>query len=266
MSETKSIEVNPRSGDIWRQLLYIYHLTDHRIRQQTRGYTLGFIWWIIDPLVNTGILYIVTTMVIASRTSSLAMFLLSGLMMYRFLQTAINGACGSLNQAMILSSRLYVPKYIFVVRDVAGELAQFLIGVAFIIVMVLLLGNAHIKPLQLLYVLVVATTFALASASVVALVSLVFRDLRVILGYIFRALFFLSGTFFGLDRVPEEWRTAFLSNPFALLMHEFRISLMMPRSLDFGMLTILFAASLALGAVGFGLLWKFDRILPKYAR
>jgi homopolymeric O-antigen transport system permease protein len=266
MSHTQSREHVPKRG-FWGFVRYLYHLTDHRIRQQTKSYALGFLWWIIDPIVNTAILYVVTTTILGVRTPGHAFFLLTGLMMYRFLQSAINSSCVSLTPVLALSARLYLPKYIFVLRDFAAQMTQFLIGVAFLIFMLSLFGDpSNIKVGQLIIVIAVAATFALASCSVTALVSLVISDFRVILGYVFRALFFLSGTFFTLDRVPEEWRTVFLANPFALLIHEMRVALMLPDSLDIIFLAVLLGASVVMGTIGFLLLLKFDRILPKYVR
>jgi lipopolysaccharide transport system permease protein len=266
MSHAQFVERESATRGFWAPIWHLYYLTDHRVRQQTKGYALGFLWWFFDPLINTAILYVVFAVVLQVRTPNLVLFLLTGLLIYRFLQTSITSAGGSLIPAMALSSRLYVPKNIFVVRDVAAQFVQFLIGLVFIIAMIFVFGEAYIKPLQLAYVVLVAGTFALASASIVAFVSSVFRDLRVLLGYVFRALFFLSGIFFTLDQVPEEWRGVFLANPFALLIHELRIALLDPGPLDYGMLTILLGASLLLGVLGFFLLWKFDRILPKYVR
>jgi lipopolysaccharide transport system permease protein len=265
MSEAQSIEPVASASGLWRQIRYLYYLTDHRIRQQNKSYALGFLWWILDPIINTGILYVVKTLILPSKTPNLALFLLTGLLMYRFVQTAITNANQSLLQAMTLSSRLYVPKSVFVIRDVASQFIQFLIGLVFIMVMVIAFGDPHIKPLQLLYVLFVAVMFSLAASSLVAGASIVVRDLRVVLGYVFRALFFLSGIFYTIERVPEEWRSAFLANPFALLIQQLRVAILTPDPLDYVRLTILLGVSLLLGAAGFYFLWKYDRVLTKYA-
>jgi lipopolysaccharide transport system permease protein len=265
MSEAQSFERDSVTGGFFGPLRHVYYLTDHRIRQQASSYALGFFWWVLDPILNTAILYVVTTLVMNIRSSNLAMFLLTGLVMYRFLQSAITGACNSLSQAMVLSSRLYVPKYKFVVRDFCVEFVDFMIGLAFIIALSIFVGQAHIKPFELFYVLLVATVFALASSSLVSLFNTFVSDVRVVLSYAFRALFFLSGTFFGLDRVPEEWRSLFLANPFALLIHELRVALILPQPLDYLRLSVLLLVSLMFGALGFFLLWKFDRVVPKYA-
>lgn len=252
-------------GSPWVGMVeYIYRLTLVRIRQSVRSYTLGVIWWLADPVINTVILYVVTVTLLGRRTEDTAVFLLCGLLMFRFLQTAINGACASLAPALALSTRLYVPKYAFVVRDILAEMLKFAIGIAFVAALATVLGVARFSAAETLIVTVVAVLFALGTASVVALLTALVQDTRVVIGYVFRALFFVSGTFFSLDQVPEEWRSVFLMNPFALLMHEFRLAVIYPQALDLAWLVALSLTSVAVGAVGFALLARFDRVLPKY--
>ena len=243
---------------------YIYQLMLIRMRQDVRNYTFGLIWWFLDPIINTAILYVVTVILLGSRTEDMAMFLLSGLLMYRYLQTAINGAAVSLNRAMVLSNRLYVPKYVFVIRDVAAETYKFLIGVVFIVILTFILGNQNFSLWETLLVCSVAILFALAVAPLVAFASALVADTRVVISYLFRALFFISGTFFSLERVPEDLRSIFLLNPFALLLHEFRLAVLSPDGLDLGWLMSLAAISLLIAIAGFRLLISFDRKLPKY--
>ena len=262
------MKITPRTGSIAgirEGAEYVYRLTLTQIRHSAKNYTLGVFWWFADPIINTVILFAVTVVILGNRTEDMAIFLLSGLVMFRFLQTAINGACTSLNQAIALSSRLYVPKYAFVVRDVMVELLKLLIGVVFLMVGMRFFDGSVFSAFETLIVIATGLTFSLAMASLVALATAFIPDVRVVVGYVFRALFFVSGLFFSIDRVPEEWRNAFLCNPFALLVHEFRLAMISPESIDPGWLGTLMLASTAVGIVGFYLLGRFDRVLPKYA-
>ena len=129
------MEMNQRSSNfrIVAAAEYIYRLTLVQIRQSVKNYTFGVFWWLADPVINTVILYLVTVVIMGRRTQDMAIFLLAGLLMFRFLQTAINGACASLTPAIALSSRLYVPKYAFVTRDVLAEMLKFFIGISFLV-------------------------------------------------------------------------------------------------------------------------------------
>ena len=110
------------------QLRLIYRLSLIRIRREASRYTLGFFWWFADPLINTAILYVIMTKVFATRTENMALFLLTGLLIFRFLQTSITGACTSLQPALRLSQRLYVAKHPFVIRDVISQFFKYAIG------------------------------------------------------------------------------------------------------------------------------------------
>lgn len=245
-------------------LQYVYHLTRVKMRQDVRMYSLGLVWWYLDPVINTLLLYFVMAVVLGKRTDETAIFLLTGLLMFRFLQSAITASCSSLNPALTLSSRIYVPKLAFVLRDCLAESIKLVVGVVFLFILAIVLGLRHISVPEVFAVTLVAVLFATGAASLVSLTAVFVRDVRPIIGYVFRALFFVSGTFFSLEQVPEKYRTLFLANPFALLMHEFRLAVTSPAGLDYGALSILAISSVAMLTLGAALLLRFDRQIPKY--
>lgn len=246
------------------RLRYIYHLTVLRIQNEIRNYSLGFLWWFLDPLINTAILYVVTSVILRMRDDDMALNILIGLLVFRFLQSAITGGCGSLRPAFKLSERLYVPKYVFVISDVLAEAFKFAIGTAVVIALLWCLNRGDVSALQVLIVTAVAFLFSLACASLVSVAVSLLRDLQVAIQYAFRLLFFISGTFFGLEQVPSEWQTIFLLNPFALLIQEYRTALMQPEQLNFALLGLLTVVSMMLLALGQWVLIRYDRVLPKY--
>lgn len=246
------------------RLRYIYHLTALRIHSEIRNYSLGFLWWFLDPLINTAILYVVTAVILQMRNEDTALNILIGLLVFRFLQSAITKGAGSLRPAFKLSERLYVPKYVFVISDVLAEAFKFVIGTTFVIALLWLLGRGDVSAPQVLIVTAVAFLFSLACASLVSVAAGLVRDVQVAIQYAFRLLFFVSGTFFSLEQVPTEWQTTFLLNPFALLIQEYRVALMLPEQLNYAFLGLLMAVSLILLAFGQWILIRYDRVLPKY--
>lgn len=246
------------------RLRYIYYLTAIRIQNEIKNYSLGFFWWFLDPLINTAILYLVTAVVLNVRNEDMALYILIGLLVFRFLQSAITGGSGSLRPAFRLSDRIYLPKYVFVVSDVVAQAFKFLIGTVVIIALLWYLGRGDISLLQLLIVSGVAFLFSLGCASIVSVAVSLVSDLQILIQYAFRLLFFMSGTFFTLDQVPEQWQTLFLLNPFALLIQEYRAALMLPETMHYDLLALLTVVSLALLAIGQWILVRYDRVLPKY--
>jgi len=246
------------------RLRYIYYLTIIRIQNEVRNYSFGFIWWFLDPLINTAILYVVTAIVLQMRNQDMALYLLIGLLVFRFLQSAITGGTGALRPAFRLSERVYLPKYVFVISDVLSEAFKFVIGTVVVVILLWFLGRGDVSLLQITIVTVVAFLFSWACASIVAVIASVITDLQIIIQYAFRMLFFISGTFFTIDHVPEAWRNIYLLNPFALLIQEYRVALMLPDQLNYGFLALLVAVSIPLLVFGQWLLVRYDRILPKY--
>ncbi|MGR8920300.1 MAG: ABC transporter permease [Gammaproteobacteria bacterium] len=247
-----------------QQLHYALRLSVVRIRQDVKNYTLGFAWWFLDPVIDTVILFVVTTMILNVRTEDMAVFLLTGLLVFRYLQSTISGSCASLSPALNLSSRLYVPKHVFVVRDLMAQTFKFVLGIAVLLLLLALLGIGEVSVVETVFVFFVAFVFVTGMASIFSIASAALADVRVVLGYAFRLLFFVSGLFFTLDDVPERFRDLFLLNPFALLVHEFRLAMLTPAPLDYDKLLVLLVVSLLSALIGFRLLVRFDRTLPKY--
>lgn len=246
------------------RLRYIYYLTVIRIQSELKNYSLGFFWWFIDPLVNTAILYLLTTAILRVRNEDMALYILIGLLVFRFLQSAIYSGSSSLRSAFQLSERVYLPKYLFVISDVLAEAFKFLIGTVVAIGLLLYLGRGHLSLVHLLLVSSIAFLFSLACATIVSVATSIIKDLQIVIQYAFRLLFFVSGTFFAIDQVPEQWRTLFLLNPFALLIQEYRAALLVTDAPNYGLLALLTMVSLVLLAFGQWILVRYDRVLPKY--
>lgn len=246
------------------RLRYIYYLTAIRIQNEIKNYSLGFVWWFLDPVINTAILYVLTTVIMHVRNEDMALFILIGMLVFRFLQSAIAGGASALRPAFRLSERVYLPKYVFVASDVVAQFFKFAVGTVVIIALLWFLGRGNVSLPQLMIVSVVAFLFGLGCASIVSVATSLVSDLQMVIQYVFRLLFFVSGTFFTLDHIPEQWRTLYLLNPFALLIQEFRTALMLPEALHYDLLALLTVLSLVLLAIGQWILVRFDRVLPKY--
>ena len=253
----------PQTKNIIRDLALVYYLTKIKIHKEIVSKFFGFVWWLLDPLINMSVLYIVTALILELRTDDKVVFLLSGLLLFRYMQSSISNSTRSLSPAMSLSSLIYLPKYVFVIRDIFSEFFKLIIGLFVLIILVNIVTSASIQYFEVLFVALTCLIFCLSLSSIFANLGIIFPDISNILGYTFRALFFLSGIFFDLSRVPAEWQGVFLSNPFALLIHNMRLALILPGSIDYASLLILIAISVTLSAFGFYFLVKLDRIYPK---
>ena len=65
--------------------------------------------------------------------------------------------------------------------------------------------------------------FTMGLALLVAVVGVFFRDLQNILDFTIRIWFYLSPGLYGLEAVPQQYQTLYLSlNPFAPLLHSYK--------------------------------------------
>lgn len=245
-------------------LKFCWTISILKLNEEISRYNLVFLWWFIDPLINTAVLYVIMVPILGLRDDETAIFLLSGLIIWRLTISCLQGATNSIRSNHSLSLKIYIHKAAFVIRDVTSEMLKFMIAILVLLLVLVLLGNKTFNFGLLAVVILTAMLFCYAVSPWMAMAGALLSDLGRIVGYIFRLLFFVSGIFFPLSKVPLEWQSTFLLNPFALLIYQFREALLRsePDILTHNLIGLTLFC-LIFGAIGYYLLNRYNRILPK---
>lgn len=225
--------------------------------ESTKTY-IGFLWWVLDPIIFMAIFYVVFGLLMNRGTVDFVPFLLIGLVAWRWFQNTISHGANSILGGRGLMHQVYVPKIIFPLVVVLTDLVKF-----FVVLGVLLLylwsagygiGPAYLAlPLVFLvqFLLIVGLTL-LASALVPFL-----PDLKFLLDHLLHMMFFLSGIMFDGATVPERYQTYFYLNPMANLLEAYRDILMHDAWPDW-------SALLVIGLFGGAVILLSDRFIAYY--
>lgn len=90
-----------------------------------------------------------------------------------------------------------------------------------------------------------------------------YRDFRIPISSGMMLLMFLSGVFYTIDMVPEAIKWLFMLNPVALLINEYRQSLLNGISIQFESIVYLSVVSLVFFSIGKMLVNRFENLYPK---
>ncbi len=112
-------------------------------------------------------------------------------------------------------------------------------------------------------VLLVELVLILGTACLLAAAMPFLPDLEVVLGHLFRMLFFVSGVFYSIDSIPEEYRFYMRLNPMGSLIESYRMILLEDRIPGWEPLAIIAGVSCVALAVGFAIIRRFDRQYPR---
>jgi lipopolysaccharide transport system permease protein len=194
------------------------------LRADATRFFLGYIWWVLEPLLWVAVLYLVFVKILGTRQPDFLLFLATGKLVFVWFSKSVTQASSSIVNGKGLVGKINVPKTLFPMAVIQEGLyrqsAVFVLLFAF-----LLAGGYHITatwwyliPLMLVnYIIIVACAFAGACLVCVA------RDFiqLISLGMLF--LMFTSGIFWDVRRLtPEKADMVLNMNPLAFVLDAYR--------------------------------------------
>jgi lipopolysaccharide transport system permease protein len=236
-----------------------------------KGTVLGVVWSLANPLLLMGIYLVVFSLLWqVIDVAYPGLFLLSGLVLWVFFSSSLQGASKSLLDAAALIRKTRFPRQLVPLSAVATNLVAF----ALMLFVVLVLNFAFLPrvrttewvaiPLAAVFVLLVA-----GLALAVACATVVFRDVEHLLSALLLPWFFLTPILYTIDNLPGagadyDWLADLLRwvNFLAPAVDAIRDPLFFgewPSIADVVYLCVAAAAALALGA------WAFSRVDDRMA-
>lgn len=257
-------------------------LTLAELRAQSQETRLGWLFWLVDPLIMM-LIYWGVVVGIFGRGENYApypVFILCAMLSWKHFTSSLNGSAKILRGRDSLIKAIAFPTMALPLTIVFAGFSNFLFGM----VVLLVTAAAFQLPLTLLSMLQILPLMALQLALVtglclaVACFGALVRDLSGFLSHVTRMGFYLCPTLYGVDMVEErflkgglgesawgEWLVQlYMLNPFAILFTGYREALFYGRLIEpqwWGLLT-LECAVLLYG--GYRLYQYYDRRVIKF--
>lgn len=195
------------------------------LRADATRFFLGYIWWVLEPLLWVAVLYVVFVMILGSRQGDFLMFLATGKLMFVWFSKSVTLASSSIVNAKGLVGRINVPKTLFPMAVIQEGLYRQLAVFALLCIFLLSGGYKltatwwYLVPVVIVnYVIIVACSFV--GACLVCLA----RDFvqLISLGMIF--MMFISGIFWDVHALSDPHKTELLlaANPVAFVLDAYR--------------------------------------------
>jgi lipopolysaccharide transport system permease protein len=231
--------------------------------EASRGY-LGVLWWVIEPVMYMGIFYIVFAHFLNRGDKGFVLFLLTGLIVWKWFHACIITGSSSLMANAGLMNQVYLPKIVFPLTSIAINTFKFFIILVLFLIFIQFTSVAPSWQWMLLPILILTQLCLIVAVTcLLAAIFPFFPDLRVILDNIMVMFFFLSGIFFNIENLSSSIRSYLLLNPMAALISMYRMLLLegCPPDWQSVLLVLLFSFSALLLAIM--LFRRFDRVYPK---
>lgn len=245
-----SLATSARS--IWDRRSLLKHMALSQLRTQRRNLILGYLWWILNPLLWTLVYWILVVAIFGRGEPNYPLFLLSALLPWRFFTVAVGQSGVSVASRGTLLSRAVFPRPVLPLSVVLAGTSDLVAGLGVLVLVSFWYGVA--PSWNLLYLPVVAgieILFTVGCALWLSALAVFVPDLNRFRVFVMRVWFYMSPALYGLERVPEEYRDVFMLNPFAPILIGYRTVLMEAGSPITSWLGIAFAVAVVVTVTGF---------------
>ncbi len=205
----------------YRELIRILTISDLKVKYQSS--VLGFAWSMLNPLLMMLVLYVVFSNVFKTTQSHFALYLLIGIVSWRFMANGTTFAMSTIVRKSSLVTKIFIPRQVLVLASVLSSFISSILEFLVLIPLLLILG-AGISPYILLFPLIHVIFFMIVYGISLILASLYvyYRDLNQIWDVLIQIGFFLSPIVYPLATVPPQYMQYYMLNPITIIIQMYR--------------------------------------------
>jgi len=235
------------------------------LKSETSRNYLSYLWWIIEPLLQMVLFYLVFGVLLRRGTENFVVFLMTGLIPWLWFSKSLNQGMNSIQQGRGLMMQVHIPKIVFPAISILQNMIKQVVVMILLLIFLLCAGVSP-SPHWLLLVALFVTEFLMITCCTIAMALVVpfIPDLRVIIPFFLQALMFGSGVFYSLDMIsPDKRELFYIINPMANLLANYRAILLEHSGPNWMALFLTSLISASLTVILFYISQRLDRIYPR---
>ena len=209
--------------------------SDLKVKYQSS--VLGFAWSMLNPLLMMLVLYAVFNSIFRFEQEHFALYLLIGIIAWRFLANGTMAAMSSIVGKPSLVTKIFIPREVLTFSMAMSAFISSILEFAVLIPLLLILG-VSLSFTMLLFPVIHILFFVMVYGLSLVLASLYvyYRDLNQIWDILLQVGFYLAPIIYPISLVPEKYIFYYMLNPVTRLMVMYRDTLLygtIPSALDF---------------------------------
>lgn len=257
--------------NLWKRRHLLWVLIVSNLKRQNKRSSLGYLWWLLDPLLMTGIYYIVVAVVFdrGGANQPFILFLVCGLLPWKAFAEALGQSTNAFKSAGGIIKAISFPKAILPMALVASNTIYLVFALIVPITLALLFAPSYGTWPSLYYLFLplivgIQAFFGLGISLVFATAGVFFIDLQNIIRHITRMWYFLSPGLYSIELIPEAWQPLYRLNPLVGILTSYRDVIMHGRAPQFFDLAYPLAVASVLVVVGFMVLRRYEGRLAQH--
>ena len=190
--------------EMWKAkgILFNFAISDLKIRY--RNSILGVLWSFVEPLLLLTVLFVVFSTMFKFEIPNFPIYLLLGIVCYRFFQNGTSLALNSLTNRSATITQIYFPRSIPGLS--AGITSAIMLICELVVLSIFMALFQFIPPITILLlplVLALELLLVFGIALPLSVLNVKFKDTEFIWGVVLSAGFFLTPIFYQFDMLPE---------------------------------------------------------------
>jgi len=215
---------HPDLGTILRFWQLVIIKVRFNLRSEASQSYLSYAWWLLEPLLQMGVYFIVFDILLNRGTKDFVAFLLCGIIPWLWFSKSVSQSGNSITQGKGLISQTYLPKPFFPLVIIGQALVKQVF--VFVLLFVFLFIYDYFPNVGWFWLIPIISSQLLlivAISFVVAFIIPFARDIRYLIDAGLTMTMFGSGIFYSYkDVLLPEHRDIFLLNPMANLIVNYR--------------------------------------------
>jgi len=270
---------------LWRRRTLIRALTVSNLRTVHRNTFLGYLWWLIDPIMMTAV-YAVIVGFIFKRGGfhrPYPAFIMCGVVFSKSFSSTVTQAVNSISRNEGLVKSYSFPKAALPVSLVLSGSITFVFALVPVLLLVFfyqfVMGESAVNVnwtlVYLPLLLAVQFTITLGAALMFSCFGVFFKDLGNIMTHVLRVVWYLSAGLYAISDIVggydgllgTDWsriRSYYLLNPFAHIMEGYRSAILYGRTPDLAGLAFAFCVGVLWVFVGLRIFQSKERKFTKF--
>jgi lipopolysaccharide transport system permease protein len=217
--------------DIWRSRDLVSALARKNFYVRYRRAVLGVLWAGAGPLLQALTMSLAFGVILNVNTGSVPypVFVLSGLVGWSYLASTMTVASTAIVDSANLASRIYFPRAINVLVQVATSLYGF--GISLVVLFAVAIITGYGLSARIVYVIPAALLMVWLTASFalcIAAVHVYLRDVRQAVGAVIAAWFYVTPVVYPTRRIPNSLDLVVNINPATGMVQLFRAAIVGP--------------------------------------
>lgn len=235
------------------------------LRSEVSRTYLGYLWWLLEPVLYVTTLYVVFGIFLNTRTENFVVFLICGQVAFSWFSRSVGNSSRSLLDNKGLMNQVAIQKLFFPLLTTSQDFVkQMVVFIAMIGALLYLDTQPSLAWISLPALIVTQALFTLAVGVICSGIVPLVPDFRFLITTILTVLMWGSGVFYSYkDVLLKEHQELFLLNPMANLIKNYRQVLLDGQWPDWGALGIICVFSVLAIII---MAMVFRRLETTYAR